>query len=174
MKNSSPAGVTGKGVPAQFFVHLSCIQEEEERLRFFRMRNQTNKLDFLLPLLSMASNQRVGSSSLSGCATFHWKIEGSGVNGGRERARFTSILPPQEGDSGGAEGKRGPCPGGWQAKIYKAAPAPRSATPPAGGLRRALNSCSSKLAAELRYELFDPPFLTYPAALLLTFNQDDR
>jgi hypothetical protein len=34
------------------------------------MRSQTNKLDFLLPLLSMATNQKVGSSNPPGRTTY--------------------------------------------------------------------------------------------------------
>jgi hypothetical protein len=44
------------------YVHLT----EEERNCPDRMRSQANKLEFLLLLLSMATNQKVGSSNLSG------------------------------------------------------------------------------------------------------------
>ena len=57
-------------LPSPSFVHLSCIWQEEERLRFFRMRSQTNKLEFLLLLLSMATNQKVGSSNPPGRTMF--------------------------------------------------------------------------------------------------------
>jgi hypothetical protein len=71
------------------FVHLG----REEQLRSFRMRNQTNKLDFLPLLLSMASNQRVGSSNLSGRATFPNKTQFSEIGDGQAGSGITSGSP---------------------------------------------------------------------------------